>query len=239
MEQAIKDTLKPFYIVVMSFLRPLRAVPSIIASWVGFYLSPVVLKVLPQSYMEKFQDYPFRPVAKKTLLFQLYISAKTAKFMKKSEEERAQINREMWLGEKGKIWFEGDRKRRDVAFILGSRERLIHVIERELKSCTDDPPYTAICEIGTGDGRFLDFLASRFPNIKNLVGVDLNPHQMDENKQYYRDKEYHFLSGRVEELLDQVRRVSGIGRILFVCTRTFTMFTQRELESLFGRQICW
>jgi len=229
MEDAIKDILRPYKIFIMRLVRPVQAFPYRLAARAGYFLSPMILKIAPDSIKDQFKDYPFRPVKKKGFIFSLYVSALTAEFMNKNEGERARLNRDMWAGNKGKVWIEGDENRRDLKFLLSTKAALIEFIDKEVNS---KDPYVAFCEIGTGDGRFLEYLSSRFSQIKHLIGIDLNAGQMNENNAKYSDKNLHFLVGQTEQILDEIEQIVGQGRILFITSRTLTLFTQMELENL-------
>ena len=50
---------------------------------------------------------------------------------------------------------------------------------------SEDPQYDAICEIGTGNGMYLDYLAKELPKLKSFTGLDINGDQINEKILFY------------------------------------------------------
>ncbi|MEZ4266581.1 MAG: methyltransferase domain-containing protein [Myxococcota bacterium] len=67
-----------------------------------------------------------------------------------------------------------------------------------------------VCEIGTGDGRFLEYLSQNLPPGPAYVGLDLSAERIELNRGLYPDFEFH--SGDAEDWI----RENGIDRTLYV-----------------------
>jgi tRNA G46 methylase TrmB len=76
-------------------------------------------------------------------------------------------------------WFQYDKKSVSVESIISNRKVLLDTISSFLNS---NPEIAAICEIGVGDGRFLEHMKKKYKNIKAFVGVDLNSELIEKTK---------------------------------------------------------
>ena len=65
----------------------------------------------------------------------------------------------------------------DCVFIF---ERLKEELSKESE------PYNTLVEIGTGNGKVLEYLSSEFPKIERFVGIDLSQDQIEINKKQYK-----------------------------------------------------
>lgn len=59
----------------------------------------------------------------------------------------------------------------------------------DLKLSTEKHNFNTIVEIGCGNGKVLNYLSTKFPNIERLVGIDLNQKQVELNRHTYTNNE--------------------------------------------------
>ena len=99
-----------------------------------------------------------------------------------TEKEEYCINQ--WRTSKGIEWFEKDLRDHKIDEIISERDVIINHLEEFTKA---NQKFDVICEIGTGDGRFLSILENRFKNFKKLLGVDLNEEFISRNNIVYKN----------------------------------------------------
>lgn len=89
--------------------------------------------------------------------------------------------------------------------------------------------FNTLVEIGTGNGKVLEYLSSEFPDIKHFVGVDLNAVQIDiNNKRYHKNKRLDFIAS---DGFDWVKR-NGRGNTIFVTQGgVLEYFTKERLQT--------
>lgn len=162
----------------------------------------------------------------------LIISAQSKIYNDLSDKEKEEYCISQWKTNKGIDWFEKDLKDHKINEIISEREMIINELEEFTKG---NKRFDVICEIGTGDGRFLSFLENRFTNFKKLLGVDLNEEFISRNKKVYKNIEkLHFMSGQISSIMDQVINYAKDSPLLLISVRTLTWFTQTEIEKLFS-----
>jgi len=119
-------------------------------------------------------------------------------------EKLESMHTDFWSRQIKHSWFDGtDAKFEQSLFFL---EKPLSALERFLASAD----ISTICEIGTGDGRFLQHLSKRFPFVPRFIGLDLATHRIEFNKSLYEDLEFYAVDAR-EWLKDQ-----RLGRTLYV-----------------------
>lgn len=86
-----------------------------------------------------------------------------------------------------------------------------------------------VCEIGTGNGSLLNFLAEHFSG-RDFIGIDLNKKQIDINKRKYKKTSINFICA---DAMDYIR--DGSDRETFFITRvTLTTLTPDIVKSFFA-----
>ncbi len=50
-----------------------------------------------------------------------------------------------------------------------------------------DQGIQTVCEFGTGDGKWLEYLSQQWPNIRQFIGIDLSRPQVERNQETYKD----------------------------------------------------
>jgi 2-polyprenyl-3-methyl-5-hydroxy-6-metoxy-1,4-benzoquinol methylase len=197
------------------------------------YIGSLVLPLLPTTYLSRFNDEFFTANGPRGLIATLVRSAINRQYYSQSDEQIRKLNRQrFWGGKAGKQWHAikteayGDCKKYAPEF-LQYRKILVNQIQ---DLCNGRHNFTTVCEIGTGNGMFLDYLASQLPGIETFVGIDLNKDQIEENKTAYACTRLNFVHS---EISDYINLCNCGERVIFVAYGTLQYFTQNELEALF------
>lgn len=92
--------------------------------------------------------------------------------------------------------------------------------------------YTTLVEIGTGNGRVLEYLCSKFPKVTHFIGIDLSPAQIDINsKKYKNNPKMEFVA---TDGFDWVKE-HGASNTIFVTSRgVLEYFTEKRLQAFFN-----
>ena len=70
---------------------------------------------------------------------------------------------------------------------------IFNLLEQRLKK--NRTSHLSLVEIGTGNGKVLEYLKNRFPQISSFIGIDLSKEQVAENKQRYQaEKQMKFVA---------------------------------------------
>ncbi len=92
-------------------------------------------------------------------------------------------------------------------------------------------PVRRLCEIGCGGGRLLAFLAERFPELEELIGIDIGEARIELNRSTYPDRRLQFHAA------DAVEWIPGHAKphSVFVTNGgVLEYFLEEELARLFG-----
>jgi hypothetical protein len=153
----------------------------------------------------------------------------TRKYYRRSDVERRADNRNLfWGGTAGVRWHEERRRKyvdrqRFQDEYLKSRRLILEQVEWMLEQF---PFMNSLCEIGTGNGLMVEYLADRLTHIGRFHGIDLSAEQIRRNKAYYGNSKVEYLH---VEAADYVVRHGRPGT-MFLAFGTFECFTQAELE---------
>ena len=99
----------------------------------------------------------------------------------------------------------------------------------ELKAALADGNYTTLCEIGTGNGDLLVYLAQELPSIKHFVGIDLSEQTIADNQERYTLDAVEFVAA------DATAWIESHGQphtIFLTFGGVFEYFAPAELEQL-------
>jgi len=92
--------------------------------------------------------------------------------------------------------------------------------------------FTTLVEIGTGNGKVLNYLANKFPQIEKLVGIDLSPEQIEINSERYKN------NARLEFVAAdgfEWAKKNGKSHMIFVTSRgVLEYFTEQRLQEFFN-----
>lgn len=89
--------------------------------------------------------------------------------------------------------------------------------------------FHTLVEIGTGNGRVLNYLSSKFPKIEKFVGIDLSRKQIEINRKTYKSQsKLEFVAGNA---IDWVKQ-HGHSHTIFVTSKgVLEYFTENDLQS--------
>lgn len=161
----------------------------------------------------------------------LSISAKSELYNRLDDYEKERYCRKQWMSSKGVEWFEKDLKDNNIKNLLKNRQQFIDFLDQFLEK---NESFKILCEIGTGDGRFLQFLENRFYNKDKFIGIDLNEEYIERNRNFYKKYEkIIFESGHISEIFTKITNKFENYPLLLLTVRTLTWFTQNEIENLF------
>jgi len=106
----------------------------------------------------------------------------------------------------------------DCAFIF---DRLKEELQKEAEA------YNTLVEIGTGNGKVLEYLNSEFPEIEKFIGIDLSQKQIENNKkQYQQNTKLEFAASDGFEWIKE----HGCGNTVFVTNGgVLEYFTEERL----------
>ena len=212
---------------------PVRCLRFAFSEPPGISIVRFLLWLLPASYKSHLYDNFFTQGDKGFFGIFIYPTLNW-QYYSMSEHERERFCRErIWGGQAGKQWheankqeFEGDNdKYSESESFLKYRRPLIRQISELLSS---NPKYDVICEIGTGNGMFLDCLSNEFPNIRRFVGIDINRKQILANMEAYKNSKLEFFHA---EITDWVNTRCENGTI-FITVNVFEYFSQSEFKDI-------
>jgi hypothetical protein len=193
--------------------------------WLGHLCFPL----LPAGYLAKviadyYVDQEPRSFLKRAVRQEL-----AWRYYRSSEGEKRHTNRRhFWGATTGVHWHEGRRLRyQDTGLFhkeyLGSRRCLLEHLAWLLDHF---PCIRHLCEIGTGNGLLVEYLARRLDQIERFHGIDLSAEQIARNRAACVGSKVEFLHVEATAYLRQHFRPGT----LFVACGTFECFTQVELE---------
>jgi len=139
----------------------------------------------------------------------------------------AEFQRNYWVNRGKDFFFEMDDSFKnaflpDCAFIFD-------ILKEKLEK--ENTHFNTLVEIGTGNGKVLEYLGSKFPGIDRLVGIDLSPDQIIINHQKFKKKtRFEFVASDGFEWV----REHGHGNMIFVTSRgVLEYFTEKRLKDFF------
>ncbi|TAJ07303.1 MAG: class I SAM-dependent methyltransferase [Nitrospirae bacterium] len=197
------------------------------------YLGQVLVMLLPASYLDRVRREFFTAKGPSGILADMVRAELNRQYYiaRDAGEIRRQSRELFWASEPGRRWHELSRERyRDP--ILHSQwflEPRLPLVQQIKAFLTEESGYHTICEVGTGNGLFLQHLTKEFPTINRFVGIDLNREQIVENQHTYADFSMEFVHGEVLEWVQQ----SGRSGTIFVASETFEFIRPQELTELF------
>ena len=135
----------------------------------------------------------------------------------------AWYHRQFWQGERAAPYF-ADDGRDNPKPLLVKQFKLDDRLAEFLDAHPDLANY--LCEIGSGDGRTLDYLRKRFPNLNQYIGLDVSSRQNERNRELYNDTDIRFVTGDANEWIRDHARP----QTLYITSGgVLEYFSQREL----------
>ena len=122
-------------------------------------------------------------------------------------EELEAYHRSFWQSERG-FRYHNSWQPAIMEIFLKHYTPLVTDIATMLKA---SPNYLTVCEIGTGTGYLLEYLAEQLPSVDRFIGIDevmptLPLHNVKENEEYYLGV---FLVGAYQETLGDLHNLFG------------------------------
>lgn len=112
-----------------------------------------------------------------------------------SNAQLSDIHQNFWKQQQGSEYYQNTKNRFQETFIPH-----FSTFVDELDKHLENTEIVNICEIGTGDGQLLAYLAQRWPD-KHLIGIDLSSDQIALNQQNYQQENLSFAAGDAFELI--------------------------------------
>ncbi len=132
---------------------------------------------------------------------------------------------DFWQGERGHQYHSSCLDRFDEIFL----RHYAYLVEEIAAFARKEPAYTTLCEIGSGSGQLLDYLASNVPEIQRFVGIDLSQETTDANKQKYTNPKLEFVAAGGREWIEEHGQPYSI---YLTHAGVLEYFSQQNLESL-------
>ncbi|WP_282049075.1 class I SAM-dependent methyltransferase [Maribacter aquivivus] len=96
------------------------------------------------------------------------------------------------------------------------------------KLSTENEGFNTIVEIGTGNGRVLNYLSEQLPQIKRFVGIDLNQNQINQNRETYKkNTQLEFVAS---DAFDWVNTYANKNMIFVTSRGVLEYFTESRLQ---------
>lgn len=194
------------------------------------YPGRALVAVMPRRTLARLQTDFFTGNQTEGLVARMIRAELNRQYYAKSEAEQRRINRErFWGGQAGAEWHETQRQRFAGGTLSDEFLRYRAPLVTQLKELTAaDARYTTLCEIGTGNGLFLQHLSRELHGIQRFVGIDLNRDQIARNRETYAGSALEFVGGEVDDWL----RTQATGPTIFIAAGTLECFTEPELVEL-------
>ena len=148
---------------------------------------------------------------------------------KKDFETLSKFHQYFWVN-RGEEYFSSSYNENVLEyFFIPKCSFLFDLLQEQLKK--ESGKYNMLVEIGTGDGKVLEYLSLRFPQIGIFVGIDLSNSQVDANKNKY-DKSTN-LEFVASDGFDWIKK-NGHNYMIIVTSRgVLEYFTQSRLQAFF------
>lgn len=187
----------------------------------------VLLRILPARALNWLAADFFSGRGKIDLPVRLIRAELVRQYYPKDDEERRRLNREwFWGSSPGKRWHQAKQRRyadSRTAELEYFRFRTDLLAQRVDLTASGD--YHTLCEIGTGNGVYLEHLSRALPHVRRFIGIDLNHDQILENRKTFSGRRLEFIAGEVSDWISANRRDGTV----FVAVGTFQYFTWAEL----------
>ncbi len=140
-----------------------------------------------------------------------------------------------WSSSLSEEFYEGFAHRFDTLFL----RHHAGIAERITESLPDSADHAfRLVEVGSGDGRVLEWFADAMPNIGTFLGVDLNAREIEKCRERHRRSDRIFF--HAGDLLEWIQTNPAPGTILVTNGGVFEYLLQSELQTLLRelRRLC-
>lgn len=114
------------------------------------------------------------------------------------------VQQRFWAGQGGALFNTvKDVADRFESWFLGPHQAVVDALAEQLGDGSD---WHALVELGSGNGRALDFLSHRFAELPQLVGVDLNASAAAANTARYQNARLNFVAAEATAWVEEYAR---------------------------------
>ncbi|MEM7032142.1 MAG: class I SAM-dependent methyltransferase, partial [Chloroflexota bacterium] len=146
---------------------------------------------------------------------------------KQNLTELETYHRNFWQSKNGFHFHDGQRNAFEQIFLRHFESDILAHLHILMANHT----YDVVCEIGTGTGQLLDYLANKLPTVERFVGIDLSQDMIDDNLQRYDNPKLEFVVSGGQEWIEE----NGQPNWIFVTNRgVLEYFLQDKLEAMLG-----
>lgn len=135
-----------------------------------------------------------------SVLDRLIVAGMAYRALRRKEFGRlGEYHRKFWGGEQAKVHHDHAQDRFTTVF-LKYYTPLIDELEGFM--ATRERP-AAMCEIGSGAGLLLDYLATRFSEVERFIGLDLDPVTTEETRRAFPDPRLEFVTADAVDYIEK------------------------------------
>lgn len=131
-----------------------------------------------------------------------------------------------WQSSRGDAFYDAYPERFEKWF-LGEHYSVVEALAKQLES---QPAIKRIIEVGCGDGKVLEHLVGKFPQLASATGIDINEPIIERNRTLYDATNLKFESA---DLHSWLQKYHGSGILLVSYGGVLEYLTQAELEEVF------
>lgn len=191
-------------------------------------LGRLAVGLVPAAYRRRIEETLFTGRGPSGLL----ADAVRAELCRRAYAAQAPARAALWRGRAGKAWHDLAQARlADPAARAQEFETVRGPLVAALEDMVDAGRVSTVCELGTGNGLFLEHLATRLGAVKRLVGLDLNEAQIRDNRARPVDVRLEFVVADAAEWVDRHAEPHTV----FVACETLEFLTEDEMLTLFAR----
>ncbi|WOD44520.1 class I SAM-dependent methyltransferase [Hwangdonia lutea] len=147
---------------------------------------------------------------------------------KSDVETLARLHSNYWVNQ-GHDFFSATNNRLENV-VLPEFTFIFDLLEKELTKTPNQ--FNTLVEIGTGNGKVLEYLSSKLPQLDRFVGIDLSQVQTDNNKDNYKNNpKLEFVAS---DALDWVNNHGHSNMIVLTFNGVLEYFTEKHVQQLFN-----
>lgn len=137
------------------------------------------------------EDFSFTMGQKRSLLDSFLWAGLVREAMRtNSSSSLEKYHYDFWQGKRGHQYHDCRQERFEEIFLC----HYSYIIDELTALIRANSGYTTLCEIGSGSGQLLDYLASNMPEINRFIGIDLSEETTASNRQKYTKPKLEFIA---------------------------------------------
>jgi SAM-dependent methyltransferase len=190
---------------------------------VGALLGEAVIWLRPKSIQQSEQVFASETIWQRLTKAAVYRRA----VLSSNQSELEELHRRYWSSQEADRFFDQIRGR-GLEHLQSHHSEIIDWM-RELMA---DRPNTfrQLCEIGSGNGRVLNYLSQVFPDIETFTGIDVSIRQTARTQEQYRDSRLHFVA---DDGLNWLEAHATPGFLVSTHGGVLEYFTEPRVKRLF------